>query len=226
MKRYFFIVKLLGWFFKFIYKIKFVNLENRPPKGTPFIVASNHSHFFDVVPIGLAFEQQIHFMAKKEAFKTPILRGVCKLMGAYAVDRGAGDVSAIKKSIEFLKNGECIGIFPAGTRCPYIDPKEVEPKDGLGVIASHAHVGIVPVCVRTKRNKMGLFRTTEIVIGKYLSPEELKFPVLSGMERSKAITRLAYNQICELNAEIDRKPISEKKIEKTREKLRRKSSNK
>ena len=133
---------MLSWFFKFIYNIKVVNPENRPPKDTPFIVASNHSHFFDVVPIGLAFEQQIHFMAKKEAFKTPILRGVCKLMGAYAVDRGAGDVSAVKKSIELLKSGESICIFPQGTRCPYIDPKETEPKDGIGMIAARAGVGI------------------------------------------------------------------------------------
>jgi 1-acyl-sn-glycerol-3-phosphate acyltransferase len=226
MKRYFFVKKMLSWFFKFIYNIKVVNPENRPPKDTPFIVASNHSHFFDVVPIGIAFDQQIHFMAKKEVFKTPILRGVAKLMGAYAVDRGAGDVSAVKKSIELLKSGESICIFPQGTRCPYIDPKETEPKDGIGMIAARAGVGIVPVCVRTKRNKMGLFRRTELVVGKYLSPDELKFPVLGGMERSHAITNLAFSQIVEMNNEIERAKISEKKIQKTREKLKRKSEHK
>ena len=217
---------MLSWFFKFIYNIKVVNPENRPPKDTPFIVASNHSHFFDVVPIGIAFDQQIHFMAKKEVFKTPILRGVAKLMGAYAVDRGAGDVSAVKKSIELLKSGESICIFPQGTRCPYIDPKETEPKDGIGMIAARAGVGIVPVCVRTKRNKMGLFRRTELVIGKYLSPDELKFPVLGGMERNHAITNLAFSQIVEMNNEIERAKIPEKKIQKTREKLKRKSEHK
>lgn len=224
MKKYFFVIKMLGWFFKFIFRIKFVNLENRPPKGTPFIVCSNHSHFFDVVPIGLAFEQQIHFMAKKEAFHTPFLRGVCKIMGAYPVDRNANDIGAIRKSIDFLKNGECIGIFPQGTRCPYIDPREVEPKEGLGMLASRAHVGIVPVSVRTKRNKMGLFRRTEIVVGKYISPEELKFPVLGGMERARAITKLAFSRVCDLNDGIDRKPLSPKKLEKVREKIRKKTT--
>ena len=223
MNKYFLVIKLIGWIFKLVYRIKFVNLENRPPEGTPFIVCSNHSHFFDPVPIGLAFKQQIHFMAKKEAFQTPFLRGVCKIMGAYSVERGTGDISAIKKSIEYLRNGECIGIFPQGTRCPYIDLKETEPKDGFGMIAARAGVGIVPVCVRTKKNKMSLFRRTELVIGKYISPEELKFPVLGGMERNHAITKLAYSRICELNDAGEKKKVSEKKIEKTRQKLARKS---
>ena len=226
MKRYFFVKKLLSWFFKFIFKIKVVNPENRPPKDTPFVVASNHAHFFDVVPIGIAFDQQIHFMAKKEVFKTPILRGVAKLMGAYAVDRGVGDVSAVKKSIELLKSGESICIFPQGTRCPYIDLNETEPKNGIGMIASRAGVGIVPVCIRTKRNKMGLFRRTELVVGKYLSPEEIEFPDLFGMEKSQAITKLAFDQIVEMNSQIERKPISEKKIQKTRDKIKRKSEHK
>lgn len=226
MKRYFFVVKLFGWFFKLIYRIKIVNPENRPPVGTPFVVCSNHTHFLDVVPIVLAFDQQIHFMAKKEAFHTPILKGLCKFMGAYSVDRGAGDIGAIKKSIELLKKGESICIFPQGTRCPYIDPKETEPKDGIGMIAARAGVGLVPVCIRTSKNKLTLFRRTELVVGKYLSPDELKFPVLGGMERSHAITNLAFSQIVEMNNKIERAKIPEKKIQKTREKLKRKSEHK
>ena len=224
MKRYDIVRGLLGWFFRLIYRIKFVNREKEPPKEIPYIVCSNHSHFFDVVPIGIGLRKQVRFMAKKEAFETPFLRGVCKLMGAYSVDRGAGDIGAIKKTIEILKSGQSVAIFPQGTRCSYIDPRETEPKDGIGMIAMRAGVGILPVCVRTKRNKMGLFRKTELVIGDYLSPEELDnaFPELHGMEKGHAITKLAFEKICDLNDGIERKPLPEKKLAKIREEVQRK----
>ena len=224
MKRYNVAKALLGWFFKIIFRIKYVNRENEPPKELPYIVCSNHSHFFDVVPIGMALRKQVRFMAKKEAFETPVLRSVCKLMGAYSVDRGAGDIGAIKKTIEILKSGQSVAIFPQGTRCSYIDPRETEPKDGIGMIAMRAGVGILPVCVRTKRNKMGLFRKTELVMGDFITHEEIegRFAELHGMEKGHAITSFAFEKICDLNDGIKRKPIPEKKLAKIREKVKRK----
>ena len=161
-------------------------------------------------------------MAKKEVFKTPILAPFAKAMGAYGVDRGAGDIAAIKKTIEILKNGECICMFPQGTRIPYLDPREVEPKDGVGMISARAGVGVLPVCIRTKKNKLSLFRKTEFVIGEYLTPEMLLFPELSGKEKHKAIADLVYEKICDLNDQIQRKPLSEKKRKKALNKLERK----
>ena len=60
MRKYNFIKAVLGWIFRIAFRIKYVNREKQPPKGTPYIVCSNHAHFFDVVPIGLALDPQIH----------------------------------------------------------------------------------------------------------------------------------------------------------------------
>ena len=51
---------------------------------------------------------------------------------------------------------------------------------------------------------MGVFRKTEIVIGDYIPPKELEFPELSGMEKHKAITNLAFSQVCKMNNEIEK----------------------
>ncbi len=222
-KFYRFIKKNFAWLFKFFYRFKVVNPENEP-KETPYIVCANHTHLFDVVPTVVYLKPQIHFMAKKEVFKTPFLGKFAKAMGAYSVDRGAGDVGAIKKTIEILKNGECICMFPQGTRIPYLDPKETEAKDGVGMIASRAKVGILPVCIRTKKNKVKLFRKTEFVIGEYLTPEILEFPELAGKEKYRAIANLVHTKICELNDQIERKPLSPKKVEKLKKKLAKKES--
>ena len=70
---------------------------------------------------------------------------------------------------------------------------------------------------------MGLFRKTELVIGKYLSPEDLAFPELSGMERNRKIARVAFDQICEMNNVIERKPLPPEKIAKIQEEIDRKT---
>ena len=115
-------------------------------------------------------------------------------------------------------------MFPQGTRAPYLDPKLMEAKEGVGMIAARAKVGILPVCIRTKKNKIKLFRKTEFVIGELLTPEMLEFPELSGKEKYKAISNLAYSKICELNDEIERKPMSEKKQAKLLAKVRKKEA--
>lgn len=220
-KFYRFIKRFGGWIFKLVYRFKVVNPENEP-EATPYIVCANHTHIFDVVPTVVYLKPQIHFMAKKEVFKTPLLGPFAKAMGAYGVDRGAGDIGAIKKTIEMLKNGESICMFPQGTRAPYINPEMIEPKDGVGMIQARTKVGVLPVCIRTKKNKIKLFRRTEFVIGELLTPEMLEFPELSGKEKYKAIADLVYEKICEMNNGIERKPMSEKKKAKLLEKLRKK----
>lgn len=222
-KFYKFIKITFGWAFKILYRMKVVNKENEPTT-TPYIVCANHTHVFDVVPTVVYLKPQVHFMAKKEVFKTPILGPFAKAMGAYSVDRGAGDIGAIKKTIETLKNGECVCIFPQGTRSPYLDPRELGAKEGVGMIAARTGVGILPVCIRTKRNKVSLFRKTEFIIGEFLPPEKLEFPELHGKEKYKAIADLAYDKICEMNNEIERKPLSEKKIKKLRARLQEKEN--
>jgi 1-acyl-sn-glycerol-3-phosphate acyltransferase len=223
MKKYNFIKYGFGWIFKILYRMRVVNPENFPTTDKPYIICANHSHLFDVVPMVVYTNRKIRFMAKKEVFHTPFLKGLAKIMGAYGVDRGAGDIAALKKTIEILKGGDCIGVFPQGTRCSYIDPRDTEPKEGIGMIASRAGVGILPVCIRTKRNRMSLFRKTELVIGKYLSPEDLAFPELSGMEKNRKIANVAFDQICEMNNVIERKPLPPERIAKIQEEIDRKT---
>ena len=107
------------------------------------------------------------------------------------------------QTIDILKNGERVGIFPQGTRCPYVNPRETEIKDGIGMIASRAGVGIVPVFIKTKKGKLKLFRKTRVIIGNYIPPEELEFNE-TGKEKYKRISHYAFDKICDLgeNTEI------------------------
>lgn len=201
-KFYRFIKSFFGGLLKMLYRVKAVNPE-KEVMDKPYIVCANHTSLMDVVAMVIAFKGQIRFMAKKEVFPVPILGWFVKSMGAFPVDRKSGDVGAIKKTIDILKNGERVGIFPQGTRCPYVNPRETEIKDGIGMIASRAGVGIVPVFIKTKKGKLKMFRKTRVIIGDYIPPEELEFSE-TGKEKYKRISHYAFDKICDLgeNTEI------------------------
>ncbi len=182
--------------FKRLLRIRVTNPENEPLDKN-FVVICNHTALFDVAAIAIGLKNQVRFMAKKEVFKVPILNWFIKSMGAFPVDRKSGDVGAIKKTIEILKEGSCVGIFPQGTRCPYENPRETPIKDGIGMVAQRAGVGILPVAIKTKKGKLKFFRKTEFVIGEYIPPEEFQFEG-TNKEQYEKITHYAFDKVCKL----------------------------
>lgn len=190
------IKKFFAGLFRRLYRIRITNPENEPLDKN-YVICCNHTSLMDVVVIVIALKNQLRFMAKKEIFKVPILSWFVKTMGAFPVDRKSGDVGAIKKTIEILREGNCVGIFPQGTRCPYKNPRETPIKDGVGMIAKRAEVGILPVAIKTKKGKLRLFRKTEFVIGEYIPPQKLSFEG-ANKEQYEKITHYAFDKTCQL----------------------------
>ena len=188
---------VFGKLFSLLFRLRVVN-KDKEVFDKPFIVCANHTSMLDVVVTVIAMKNQIRFMAKKEIFKVPVANWFVKSMGAFPVDRKKGDVAAIKNTISLLKNGECVGIFPQGTRRPYENPRDTEIKDGVGMIASRAGVGVVPVFIKNKSNKLRFFRRNTVIIGDYIPPEELEFPTLTGKEKYKKISEYVFDKVCTL----------------------------
>ena len=138
------------------------------PEG-PVIVVSNHISNWDVLILGGVFDRQIHYMAKKELFKNPLLKKLMEALGAFPVDRGGADVNAIRKSLEILSSadGGVVGIFPQGTRVK--DDASFEVAGGVGMIALRSGATIVPVHIE---GPYRLFRRMYIDIGEPFKPEK------------------------------------------------------
>ena len=111
--------------YKILHKIvKFINkryvrptyegLENIPKDGA-YILAGNHIHLLDPGPIMSVTNRHIHFLAKSSLFKFPQSL-IFNHMGLIPVNRDNKDREAYEKAIEYLNNGEIIGIYPEGTR--------------------------------------------------------------------------------------------------------------
>jgi 1-acyl-sn-glycerol-3-phosphate acyltransferase len=126
-----------------IFRARATGVENVPKTG-PLIIACNHVSYLDPPGMGCFAGRRISYMAKKELFDIPILGPAIAAVGAYPVDRKGSARSAIKKSLEVLKAGGAVGIFPEGTRNLTGD---IEPQVGAALLASLSKAPVVPACI-------------------------------------------------------------------------------
>ena len=100
---------------KVFYRYKFINNNSIPHEGA-YIIASNHMSFSDPVLLGLGQRRRLFFMAKQELFKNKFFAGLIRALGAFPVERGAGDGKAIKTGEDLIKEGNVMTIFIEGGR--------------------------------------------------------------------------------------------------------------
>ncbi len=181
--------KCLVGFIKFILHIKPVNVENIPKDGG-YVICSNHIAVRDVFLIASACPRQISFVAKRELFSVPILGSLIKALGAIKLDRDGNDVGAIKASVNAAKNGGLVAIFPQGHRYPGVNPAATPRKNGAGMIAYRAQVGMIPVALKVKNNKYGLFKRVEVIFGKPIDYSLLEFKNGGGEEYKNATDKV------------------------------------
>ena len=108
------------------------------PKTGPFVLAANHVSYIDPVVLGVACPRPIHFMAKAELFRIPVLGFLIRELGAFPVQRGAADRSAIRRALRILNDGGVVGVFPEGTRNRR--GEVLNPQGGAALIALKAGV--------------------------------------------------------------------------------------
>ncbi|MBV8636569.1 MAG: 1-acyl-sn-glycerol-3-phosphate acyltransferase [Candidatus Eremiobacteraeota bacterium] len=138
-----------------VWNAKALGTENIPLHG-PLVIACNHVSLLDPPVMGSFVPRQVSYMAKKELFEIPGLGQLIWGLGAYPVDRHGSAASAIKRSVEVLRAGGCIGIFPEGGRNVEGD-KEI--RGGVALLASLGKAPVVPAAIvgtnlKKKRNKI------------------------------------------------------------------------
>ena len=159
-----FVTIVIGWK---NYRLRAYGTENVPRKG-PVILAANHISWLDPPIAGAYFPRRITYMAKKELFEIKWLGMLITTMGAFPVDREGSARAAIKYSLEVLKAGGCIGIFPEGGRNVEGDK---QAQTGVALIAALSGAPVVPAAiVGSERAKERPRPHVHVVYGKPIAP--------------------------------------------------------
>lgn len=101
-------------FMRTLLRMEIAGAEHVPATG-PAILAANHESVFDPFVLGVLTTRPVHYMAKAELWRYPLLRQAMNGFGAFPVDRGGGDLRALRHGISLLERGEVLGVFPQGT---------------------------------------------------------------------------------------------------------------
>jgi 1-acyl-sn-glycerol-3-phosphate acyltransferase len=142
----------LYWFSRLIlqpcfhayFRMRRSGMEHVPASG-PVILAANHRSFLDPFVIGTLTRRPVYYVAKKELFLHPLAGWLMSRLGAFPIDRGAGDVQAMDTARAILERGDCVVIFPEGTRTR---PGPLgAPHRGVGRLALQTGAPVVPVAV-------------------------------------------------------------------------------
>ena len=194
--------KVVSWGFRSISWLSGTSLtvigrENVPAEGAVLYVAK-HRSYFDIVSIYPYLKDPSAFIAKKELEKIPLLRRWMRILDCEFLDRE--DVRAAMKSIlgsiESVKAGMSMVIFPEGTRTP--GDEMLEFKEGSFKIAERAGCPVIPVAISNTENifesHMPSIRKTRVTI-------EFGRPVdMLAMDRSERrhTGRIVQEQIAEM----------------------------
>jgi 1-acyl-sn-glycerol-3-phosphate acyltransferase len=158
------VAKAIVWTLgKVLWRVRTYGSVNVPMTG-PLIVACNHVSNLDPPLLGANCPRRISYMAKKELFEIPLLGALIAELGAYSVDRQGSARAAIKRSLEILEAGGCVGIFPEGGRNVHGDK---EPRTGVALLASLAKAQIVPACIAGS-DRAGRLGQIKVAFGKPL----------------------------------------------------------
>lgn len=138
-------------FLMILFRPKVKGLRNVPING-PVIIASNHLSFSDSIFMPLVVPRKVTFLAKSEYFTSPGPKGLLKkltfiALGQVPVDRSGGRRSeaALITGLKVLAQGECLGIYPEGTRSP--DGRLYKGRTGIARLAIESGAPIIPVAM-------------------------------------------------------------------------------
>jgi 1-acyl-sn-glycerol-3-phosphate acyltransferase len=138
-------------FLMVLFRPKVTGLRNVPSTG-PVIMASNHLSFSDSIFMPLVVPRKVTFLAKSEYFTSPGPKGLLKkltfiALGQVPVDRTGGRRSeaALITGLKVLADGNCLGIYPEGTRSP--DGRLYKGRTGLVRLAIDSGAPIIPVAM-------------------------------------------------------------------------------
>lgn len=128
------------------WRITFRGVEHIPPSGG-LVVAANHQSYFDPFWITIPIKRPMRYLAWNKAFKWPLAGKVIGFLGAWPISIERGSPTAYRRSLQWLRDGKAVMIFPEGGRATASGALG-RFKTGAARLALEADAPVLPVTIR------------------------------------------------------------------------------
>ena len=134
------------------------------------LIAANHISFADPFIVGVTYWYRRMFFLVAEAVMVGKLR-VALLTGAGAIkiNRYETDIDAIKRSVQILKEGQLLAVFPQGSIRKDEDSDMTSVKSGVILLALQADVPIIPMHICPKKHWYSRY---VVIVGDPIYPRD------------------------------------------------------
>jgi 1-acyl-sn-glycerol-3-phosphate acyltransferase len=185
------------------FRVRVFGQLNVPRRGGVLIV-SNHQSYLDPALLSLGFERSVSFMARRTLFRNPAFGRLIAALNAFPVTRGGLDIAAMREAVRRLQNGECLVVFPEGTRTSDGSIAPLHP--GILAIVERANVPIVPAVIEGAfeawpRGSTPRANEISVLYGRAIRPEEH-----SRLSRAELVERLQ-SELSRLETELRKRKI-------------------
>lgn len=137
---------LVGVVSRVVWKIEFRGEENIPARGG-VVIAANHQTYIDPFWLSLKIKRPVRYLAWSAAFRWPVVGRCLRWLGAWPLALEGSDPAAIRRSLQWLREGGAVVIFPEGGRSTSTGALE-RFKAGAVRLALEANVPILPVTIK------------------------------------------------------------------------------
>jgi len=127
-----------------LFDLKVYGRRHVPTWGGVLIV-SNHQGNLDPVLLAVRMDRPLNYIAKAELFKNPFSAWMLRAVNAFPVRQGAGDVGAVRETIQRLREGHLLNIYPEGSRTP--DGEIAQLQRGVALIIRRSGARIIPAVI-------------------------------------------------------------------------------
>lgn len=168
-----------------LFRVRCLTPDGQKYKGKIWnggIIAANHSAFTDILVLYSAFWYRRLFIIVADVVMKDKLREVLITgCGGIKINRDIADLQAIRRSVQVLKEGQLLAVFPQGHIAGQGAVDSV--KHGTALMAVQAGVPIIPTYIQPKKHWYSRYN---VIIGDPIYPSEhckRKIPSTADIEK-------------------------------------------
>ncbi len=134
--------------YKIFFGFKYFGSDRVPEEAESrgVILAPNHASYLDPPILGISLKRQVTYLAKEYLFRALFVGTVLRGIGAFPIRTKADDFRTLRELVRMLKEGQCVVVFPEGTRSP--DGAIRQAESGVGFLAAKSGAYVVPVYIQ------------------------------------------------------------------------------